>query len=77
MTTRYDRLAELLLHLREAYSIGSPLVVQQRLLSDFIACLHLAGAKPPPFEVPLSEELLASLESRFSQRASPGLTTTH
>ncbi len=77
MDLRHDRLTELLLRLREAYEVGSPTIVQQRLLSDFFACLSLRGATPPPFQAPLSEEFLLALESRFSQIASRRVTTTH
>lgn len=69
MTVRSDRLNELFGRLREAYEIGSPLVVQQRLLCDFSVCLQMKGAAPPPFHLPLSQELLLSLESRLSQEA--------
>ena len=77
MTTRTDRLAELLLRMREAYEVGSPLMVQQRLLSDFCACLALLGAAGRVYEAPLSEELLRDLETRFSGMTSRDVTARH
>lgn len=67
MTVRSDRLTELFGRLREAYEIGSPLVVQQRLLCDFSVCLQMSGVATPPFRLPLNQEMLLSLESRLSQ----------
>ena len=67
MTARPDRLTELLERIREAYEIGSPLIVQQRLLCDFSVCLELRGASPPPMNLPLSEASLLDLELRFSR----------
>jgi hypothetical protein len=64
MTARPDRLTELLQRLREAYEIGSPLIVQQRLLNDFSVCLELRGVPPPPFSLPLNEATLSLLEKR-------------
>lgn len=69
MTVQSNRLNELFSRLREAFEIGSPLVVQQRLLCDFTVCLEMEGVKPPPFHLPLSQELLLNLESRLSQEA--------
>jgi hypothetical protein len=76
MTSRPDRLTELLLRLREAYEIGSPLIVQQRLLADFCVCVQRQGNTPPRFELPLSEPLLTSLELTFSRQVSDLFTTT-
>jgi len=67
MTARPDRLTELLERMREACEIGSPLIVQQRLLCDFSVCLKLRGASPPSFSLPLDEAALSVLETRCSQ----------
>lgn len=75
MTPRHDRLTELLLRLREAYEIGSPLIVQQRLMSDLCVCMELQGDPPPRFDLPLSEPVLASLELALVEQSASLLTT--
>ena len=77
MTARPDRLTELLQRLREAYEVGSPLVVQQRLLCDFSVCLKLSGEPPPPFELPLNKAALDALELRCSRNALSNATASY
>ncbi len=66
MTASTDRLQELMGRLWEAYEVGSPLLVQQRLLSDFTVCLELRGWPPPRYEAPLSQEVLRALEGHLT-----------
>jgi len=68
MNARPNRLTELLERMREAYEIGSPLIVQQRLFCDFSVCLTLSGGSPPAMDLPLSEASLGELESHWGRQ---------